>query len=65
MIRGSITVPIAIQSVARLAEKNEQNGNGLRQGGILSSNGKGVSGMIYIEEGTEGRHALVGRTPER
>jgi len=65
MIRGSITVPIAIKSVARLAEHDGQEGNGLRQGGILSGDGKGVPGMICGEEGTEGRDALVGRTPER
>jgi hypothetical protein len=65
MIRGSLTVPIAIQSVAHLAEHNGQKGNGLRQGGILSSDRKGVSVMICGKEGTEGRDALVGRTPER
>ena len=65
MIRGSITVPVAIQGVERLAEHDGQKGNGLRQGGILSSNGKGVPGMICGEERTEGRDALVGRTPER
>ena len=37
MIRGSLTVPIAIQSVARLAEHDGHKGNGLLQESILSS----------------------------
>jgi len=37
MIRGSISVPVAIQNVERLVEHDGQKGNGLRQEGILSS----------------------------
>ena len=46
MIRGSIMEPMAIQSVARLAENDGQNGNGLPQRGTLYGNGKGVPGVI-------------------